>query len=1028
MSPHPSPVRLAAALLIALSWKMAGAASTGSLEGRVLNPETGEYLELTRISVDGSTAEALTDATGQFRIGGLPAGPIKVRAFRTGFSPASAETTIRAEGATELNFELVSLLTASKRGPAVRMERFTVGAARETDGAAIAINTQRFAPNLMNVVAADEFGAVAIGNVGEVLKSVPGITIGLGGLGAAYTIGINGVPPENVPVTIGGFTLANAASGTGRAAGVNQISINNTARVEVVYTPTPETTGSALAGSVNLVPRSAFERTRPMVSASAGLMFRDDERTLAETPGPQSKFTRKTNPQIDVAAVVPLGRNLGFTFSASTLRVFAPQDFCQLTWRGAGAATNGGALPDTTPDRPYLTDYAVRHTVALQERDTWGATLDVRLSPRDRISLSYQGGYTISEQDNRTLTFFVNRVAPGDFSTTAVRGSAGAGEVRLNNQSDTLRDTLNMPSVSYWHEGPDWRAEAGLGFSRSHRRRYDLAEGYFNTVQARRTGVTVAFSDINYLRPAGIGVTDAAGRPVDPYSLATYNLDTAGSNLLDALDLQRNAFASIRRDLRTRIPVSIKAGLDARQAIKDVRADIPTWTFVGSDGVAGSADDNAMAALDPVFSQRAIGFGFPRTERVGNDRLYEIFRVRPNAFSTNPASNYTASLAPSKFADELITAAFLRGDASLLGGKLRLVGGIRAEETRVQGQGLLIDPTRNYQRDAGGRVVLGANGRPVTLPGAPLEVVQRTNVDRGLKAKKEYLRWFPSLNASLALRENLTARAGYYHSVGRPNLNQYAGSLTLPDTESPPGPTNRLAVNNAGIKAWSARTIKASIEYYFEPVGLISVGAFRREIENFFGNAVFTPTPEFLSLYGLDPGVYGKFDVATQYNLTSAVRMTGLEFNYKQALTFLLGWARGTQVFVNASSLRTQGEAAANFAGFIPFTANWGASLNRHGYVFRARWNYQGRQRRAQVAAGRGIEAGTFNWGSKRLIVDLSAEYVVLHGLTAFASVNNFGNAPVDLQIFGPSTPDVARFRQRTSYGPLWTAGLKRVF
>ena len=46
----------------------------------------------------------------------------------------------------------------------------------EMSGAAVAINTQRFAPNLMTVVAADEFGNIADGNVGEILKFLPGVT------------------------------------------------------------------------------------------------------------------------------------------------------------------------------------------------------------------------------------------------------------------------------------------------------------------------------------------------------------------------------------------------------------------------------------------------------------------------------------------------------------------------------------------------------------------------------------------------------------------------------------------------------------------------------------------------------------------------------------------------------------------------------------------------------------------------------------------------------------------------------------
>jgi len=49
------------------------------------------------------------------------------------------------------------------------------------DGAAIAINEQRFAANIINVVSADEFGFVAEGNVGDFLKLLPGVTIDYGG-------------------------------------------------------------------------------------------------------------------------------------------------------------------------------------------------------------------------------------------------------------------------------------------------------------------------------------------------------------------------------------------------------------------------------------------------------------------------------------------------------------------------------------------------------------------------------------------------------------------------------------------------------------------------------------------------------------------------------------------------------------------------------------------------------------------------------------------------------------------------------
>jgi len=114
-------------------------------------------------------------------------------------------------------------------------------------------------------------------------------------------------------------------------------------------------------------------------------------------------------------------------------------------------------------------------------------------------------------------------------------------------------------------------------------------------------------------------------------------------------------------------------------------------------------------------------------------------------------------------------------------------------------------------------------------------------------------------------------------------------------------------VNNAGIKAWSAQTWKATLEYYFADVGLLSVAGFAREIENFFGSTAFRPSADFLSLSGLAPAVYSAYDAQTPANLPGKVRMSGVDLNYKHALTFLPHWARGVQVFANASAQRAAG-------------------------------------------------------------------------------------------------------------------------
>jgi iron complex outermembrane recepter protein len=473
----------------------------------------------------------------------------------------------------------------------------------------------------------------------------------------------------------------------------------------------------------------------------------------------------------------------------------------------------------------------------------------------------------------------------------------------------------------------------------------------------------------------------------------------------------------------------VKVGLDVRQSARDYRGGTTAFTFVGADARAASGDENATAFLDPVYSARDGVFGFPKTQRIGGGKLYDFLQTNPAAFTKNDNTIYRSAVTLSKFAQETISSAYVRGDTHLLQNRLKFTGGVRAEQTNVKAEGPLTDPTQNYQRRADGTIVRTANGQPALIVPTTdaLGVSRLTFIDRGAHAQKEYLRWFPSLNASYALRENLIARASYYYSIGRPIYNQYAGGLMLPDEALSPSPTNRITVSNVSIKPWTAKSAKVSLEYYFERVGLISIGAFRRDFENFFGGAVVAATPEFLALYDLDPAQWGRYEVSTQYNVTSMVRSEGYDVQYKQALTFLPQWARGIQVFANGAAQRMTGEEADNFANFIPKTATWGVSLNRPKYSLKVNWNYKSRHRRATVT-GASIEPGTFAWGSKRLFVDVIAEYQLTRRFALFGNIRNLRDTPEDFSREGPNTPEVAQFRQRDRYGALWIFGLKGTF
>ncbi len=1014
-------------------------AGTGTIEGRVLNQRSGDYVENARITVEGTSLETFTDSDGNYRLNQVPAGAARVKAFFTGLPPQTTPVTVGGGQTVEHDITLAAAVAPgagdTAAGDTVKLAEFVVGASREMDASAIAINEQRFAPNIKNVVSTDEFGHVAEGNVGEFLKFLPGVTVEYGG-GYARGISLNGVPSANVPIMIDGFNLASTGgdNNTGRSVQVDMASINNISRLEVSFSPTPESPGAALAGSVNMVPRSSFERARPVLNATVAMVMRDNARDFHKTAGPREHPTRKVHPSLDFSYIAPVNKKFGFTLSGGTARQYTAEDSNQNTWRGGTAATNGNAFPHTTPEQPYLSTYLVRDAPKDTIRRSFGFTTDYKLTRDDRISFSFQFFSFNADTTNRALTFNVNRVLPGNFGPTFTRGAVGAGNLQL---AAGGRDRINrtwMPTLVWRHDGRVWKSETGLGHSQGTNRVRDIDKGFFNNTVAQRSDVTVSFEDVSYLRPGRIIVTDAAGALVDPYHLGSYALVSSNSIQNDSLDLKRSAYANLRRNFYGRVPFTLKGGVDVRQSARDLRGGTRLHSFVGADGRPSTnptlGDDAAAPYLDPGFSQRIPPFGHPAAQWTSNEKLWALQQERPNYYTTNPDTWYRSAVNLSKHAEELVSAAYLRGDVQLLDRRLKLVGGLRAEQTNIEAEGPLNDPTRNFQRDASGRVILGSNGRPLLIVPTTnaLGVSQLTLIDRGLHAEKEYLRLFPSLNASFNARENLIARAAYYESVGRPDFDQYAGGITLPDTESPPATGNRITVNNVGIKAWQARTFKVRLEYYFEGVGQVSVGAFRRQFENFFGSTVVPASPEFLALYSLDPALYGNYDVSTQQNLTSTVRMEGFDFDYKQALTFLPSWARGIQVFANASSQRALGDENGDFAGFVPRSASWGVSLTRPKFNVRMNWNYRGRQRANQIASSTSIAPGTFNWEVERLYLDLVGEYYFRRKLAVFASLRNATGEYDDTETYGPSTPTYARLRQRTDIGALFTIGLKGSF
>ena len=274
---------------------------------------TGNYLNNARISVRGTNREVFTNETGAFVLHDLPPGESVLDVFYTGLDPQSITVQVSPGQQLERNVSLNSRTHAGESG-VVKLDSFVVASSRETNAMAIANNEQRFAPNVKLVVSADSFGDVMDGNVAEMMKFLPGVTAlydRSGDQTAAARISVRGFSAGMVAITTDGAQLANTSNVTGnsRFFDFSQMSINNLARIEVTKVPTPANPADSLAGSVNMVSKSAFERQGASFNYNIDFTASSHRLQLHRTPFLNDEKIYKIRPGMLFDYTLPVNKN-----------------------------------------------------------------------------------------------------------------------------------------------------------------------------------------------------------------------------------------------------------------------------------------------------------------------------------------------------------------------------------------------------------------------------------------------------------------------------------------------------------------------------------------------------------------------------------------------------------------------------------------------------------------------------------------------------------------------------------------------
>ncbi len=224
----------------------------------------------------------------------------------------------------------------------------------------------------------------------------------------------------------------------------------------------------------------------------------------------------------------------------------------------------------------------------------------------------------------------------------------------------------------------------------------------------------------------------------------------------------------------------------------------------------------------------------------------------------------------------------------------------------------------------------------------PVGAAQRDYANTRRDLSGSYNKLFPSVHLTHDLSQNLKARLSWSTSFGRPPLSNLMPNETISE------PNMTVTINNPDLKPQTAENWDASLEYYFEPVGSVSVGWFHKKIEDFFQNNVPFGTVGPNQDNGFN-GEYAGFTLQGRSNLGTAT-IQGWELSYQQQLTSLPGILEGLGVFANYTYLETHGDwgrgadaATTPVPDFVPRTGNIGMSWRYRRFSSNVRANYTGR-------------------------------------------------------------------------------------
>lgn len=765
-----------------------------------------------------------------------------------------------------------------------------------------ALSIKRQETGVVDAITAEDVGKFPDSNLAESMQRLPGVAITRGDGGEGRTISVRGLGAQFTRVRLNGMEGASSTGSSDIRSGYvssrsfdfstfaselfSSLSVRKTSSADVeegslgatvdLQTPRPLDMKEdfTLSASAQGTYDDLRERVSPRFTGLFSKKFLDDTLGIAGSIAYTRRYTREEGySAIDILQ----GRANRFCSPMG----YSPQSPGNSATNGTDAAncsTGNPRLPNTPTN---AANYALVDNVDTyiprsprlirsdQDYSRLGATLTLEAQPSDRTRIALDGLFsrydvTRSDQTITAISFSRNAGQHGSAETSvldAVRADDGTLTYGLFNGVDVTNDltltkfttTFGQVNLSASQEFGALKLDGYIGMSRTiiDRPRRTQLGIFANNVNGFsfdfRNGERIP--DLNW----GFDVTNPAN-----YSFAPPSADntTRGTLALTrGRDETNNTTAELNASWEILEGVKLRAGAQYRDSEYETLS-------------RSRVTQNLAPSLPPGVSMADLtspltGFGKSLPVSVTSGWAAPDYDKFDSVFGfSNESGLYAMTTTSDGSLKETIKSAYgmIDFDTNALPVRLRGNVGVRYVHTDQVGQG--------------------------SLAGAPLSL------------SRSYEDWLPSATLVADLSDNLILRLAAAKVMTRPELSDL-----LPGRISIALNTHTVSSGNFLLDPIRAKTADASLEYYIGRSGIISIGAFYKDIDTFIQtlqrNIPFGETGLPLSLLtGSDNDANTIFTVSNKTN-TPGGPLKGVELNMQLGLDFLPGFLSNLGVLAN---------------------------------------------------------------------------------------------------------------------------------